>query len=106
MLDIYMSEQTIVGFNSNDFFYVSAQENNIMPTDASCVTILSEADENKYTQDNGETIDYDFETGTFKFKCKHIININFTNFYRIEHYCINNITIDITWNILYNYHPG
>ena len=55
-----MSEQTIVGFNSNDFFYVSAQENNMMPTDASCVTILSEANENKYTQDNGDTIDYDF----------------------------------------------
>ena len=62
MIDIYMSKQTIVGFNSNDFFYVSAQENNMMPTDASCVTILSEADENKYTQDNGETIDYDFAT--------------------------------------------
>ena len=62
MIDIYMSEQTIVGFNSNDFFYVSAQENNMMPTDASCVTILSEADENKYTQDNGETVEFDFAT--------------------------------------------
>lgn len=57
-----MSEQTIVGFNSNDFFYVSAQENNMMPTDASCSTILSEADENKYTGDDGETIEYDFAT--------------------------------------------
>ena len=34
-----MSTDVIVGYSSNDFFYIRAQETGVMPTDEQCVTL-------------------------------------------------------------------
>jgi len=55
-----MADQAIVGFNSNDYFYVSAMSSDLMPSNERCNVIKNEANENKYTLESGKTVNFDF----------------------------------------------
>lgn len=67
-----MFSDIVVGYNKNDFFYVTAEQNGYMPTDEKCKEIMVNEEEFDYTKicrtDNEEQRDV-FNDGTNSTKC-------------------------------------
>lgn len=67
-----MFSDSVVGYNKNDFFYVTAEENGYMPTDKKCKEIMANEEQFDYAKicrtDNEEQRDV-FNDGTNSTKC-------------------------------------